>query len=109
MLDYGRAIRVARAARRLSQKGLAELSGLDASYISLLESGRRQPGADAIARLVSALRVPSHLLSLLAAPKAELEAASPEQVPVLGRLLLDLLISGEADDNVSDDRSDRQP
>lgn len=40
---FGVALQKARQEAGLSQEALAELAGLDRSYISLLEQGKRQP------------------------------------------------------------------
>jgi transcriptional regulator with XRE-family HTH domain len=91
-MNYGRAFRVARAARRWSQKELAAAAGLDASYVSLIESEHRVPTLDAVSRLSKALGVPSHLMALLAADADELVGISAAQAGVLGRDLLDVLV-----------------
>jgi transcriptional regulator with XRE-family HTH domain len=48
-----------RTARGLSQEVLAERSGFDRTYLSLLERGRRTPTITAIFRLADALDVPA--------------------------------------------------
>jgi len=50
-------IRRIRRSRGLSQDRLAELSGVDQSSLSLIETGRRTPTIDTLARLADALGV----------------------------------------------------
>lgn len=90
-MNFGRAIRIARAARGLSQKDVAGGTGLTASYISLIEAERRTPSAKAVQRIGQALGVPPHLMALLAADQGDLSALSAEQSATLGRDLLDVL------------------
>ena len=51
----GRNVRRRRDARELTQEMLAEKSGLDPTYISDIERGRRNPGIKNVARLARAL------------------------------------------------------
>jgi transcriptional regulator with XRE-family HTH domain len=51
-----------RRARRLSQESLAERSGLHRTQISLVETGRRQPGIETVVRLAGALEVSTESL-----------------------------------------------
>lgn len=55
MLD--RTLRPLREARGLTQTELAELLGTNASFISLMESGERQPSMQTLARLAEVLGV----------------------------------------------------
>lgn len=94
-MDFGRAIRVIRAARNLPQKVLAERTGLDPSYISLLEKNRRSPSVETIQSLASALDVPPHLLTLMASDVKYLRGLAPDQARDIGRLLLDVVLNLE--------------
>ncbi|HEY8356215.1 MAG TPA: helix-turn-helix transcriptional regulator [Ramlibacter sp.] len=55
-------VRLARAALGISQEELAELSGLDRTYISGVERGVRNPTVKVVGRLASALKIPPHQL-----------------------------------------------
>lgn len=92
-MDYGKAVRLARTARGLSQKGLAARSGLNTSYVSLIETGKRVPGPRAIGKLSKALGVPGYLLALLGADAKDLVGLSPEQAALVGGDLLTVLTS----------------
>lgn len=60
---FGEVIREARKSSHLSQEELAHLSGLDRSYISLLECGHKQPTLLTIFELAKALKTsPSSII-----------------------------------------------
>ncbi|MFT9668506.1 helix-turn-helix domain-containing protein [Streptomyces rhizosphaericola] len=54
----GLAVRAVRLRRGWSQELLSEKSGLDRTYVSGLERGRRNPALLTLARLADALEVP---------------------------------------------------
>lgn len=61
---FGHRLRDARLARGLTQEGLAHLSGLDRTYVSSCEAGRRNATIRTICRLAEALGVdPAVLVS----------------------------------------------
>lgn len=63
---FGVALRKQRNARGLSQQGLALQSGLDRTYISLLERGLRQPTLATLFALATVLQVsPSELIATI--------------------------------------------
>jgi transcriptional regulator with XRE-family HTH domain len=98
-MKYGRAIRLARAARNMSKKELAEKANIDGSYISLIEQDRRVPSVNKIDAIAGALQVPVHLLALLGAEGAQLKNISSQEAEQVGRLLLDLLTKSSTDDD----------
>ena len=51
-------VRRLRAKKNLSQKALAERSGVSVSYVSMLERGQRSPPLETIEKLARALGVP---------------------------------------------------
>lgn len=51
---YGTFLRTVRQSRQLSQRQLAELSGIRQANISAIENGRRMPTADTLNRLLVA-------------------------------------------------------
>ena len=65
-MNYGKALKVARAIAGLQQKELAAKAGLDPSHISLIEKGTRKPSLDTVGRICQALGIPDHLFTLLA-------------------------------------------
>jgi transcriptional regulator with XRE-family HTH domain len=94
-MNFGRAIRTARAARHLTQKALATKSGLDPSYISLLEANERQPSTETLANIAESLQVPVYLLVLLASDRQDLKGISPTEAKALAKQLLSLLTASE--------------
>lgn len=61
---FGANVRSLRLERRLTQAGLAELTGFSTAYISLIETGSGNPRATTLATLAAALRVdPAVLLA----------------------------------------------
>ncbi len=95
-MNYGKAIKVARSIRDMSQRELAKLAELDASYVSLVESGRRTPSMPSLEAMAAALRVPMYLLILMASGPDDLRGVPEEQADALGRQLLDLILASEA-------------
>lgn len=60
---FGRAVRAERIRQGLSQEGLAELAGVDRTYICGLERGRRNPALSTVERIAKALSAePGQLL-----------------------------------------------
>jgi transcriptional regulator with XRE-family HTH domain len=55
--SFGQVIRNLRKERKLSQEKLSDTSGLDRSFISHLERGRKQPSLVTIFQLAKALNV----------------------------------------------------
>jgi len=94
-MKYGHAIRQVRTRRNISQKGLAKRIGMDASFLSMLESGKRKPSTETLESICKELQVPMHLLILLASEKKELRGISPAQASVLGEQLFVLLTAFE--------------
>ena len=54
---YGLAIRQVRGERRISQERLADLAGLDRTYVSGIERGERNPSLTNLLRLATTLQV----------------------------------------------------
>jgi transcriptional regulator with XRE-family HTH domain len=53
--EYGRLLREFRERRRMTQGRLAQAAGYDATYVSRLESGQREPSREAVERLADVL------------------------------------------------------
>lgn len=91
-MDYGRAIRLARTARGLRQADLAHEISRDASLVSLVESGKREPNESMILDVCEALALPRRLLDVLASESDDLAGLPEPDVTALGRDLLNLLV-----------------
>jgi transcriptional regulator with XRE-family HTH domain len=77
-MNVGKAIRLCRTQRGLSQSELAKIAGISVSYLSLLERGKRDPTFSTIEGIASALDVPVSILVFLAANDDELSGLGPE-------------------------------
>jgi transcriptional regulator with XRE-family HTH domain len=94
-MNYGKALRIARAIAGVEQKQLASEAGFDASHISLLEKGARQPSVGAIAKLCRALQIPEPLFNMLAAESADLRGLDEQEFELIGTSLTRFLINRE--------------
>ncbi|WP_437502324.1 helix-turn-helix domain-containing protein [Sorangium sp. So ce1099] len=103
-MNYGKGIRIVRAARGISQKDLAAMAGLNGNYISLIESGSRVPSVEALDSLAKALSVPVYLIALLGSNPEDLKGMSVENAERLGKALLETLIDHEQANGGSDGR-----
>jgi transcriptional regulator with XRE-family HTH domain len=65
-LAYGQALRDLRTERGLSQERLAQLSGLDRTYVSGIERGERNPSLTNLLKLAATLGVPLSELAIRA-------------------------------------------
>lgn len=90
-MNYGKALRIARAIAGLQQQELADLADMNSSHISLIEQGKRKPSAGALGRLCTALQVPTHLFMLLGAEASDLKIAAHGEIQRAGESLAFLL------------------
>ncbi len=95
-MDYGKALRISRAITGLEQKDLATAAGLDASHISLIESGSRKPSVRAIGKLCRALNIPEPLFNMLAAESSDLHGIEEDEFQRIGVYLARFLIRSDA-------------
>ena len=65
----GMKIKEARTGRRMTQQALADASGLDRTYISLVEHGKQNLSIGAVLKIASALDVP--IGDLIVSPSSE--------------------------------------
>jgi transcriptional regulator with XRE-family HTH domain len=91
-MDYGKAVRIARAIGGFQQKELAEIAELDPSHISLIEKGKRKPSVGTIKKIANALQIPEHLMTLLAAEPADLDIKDPQELQRAALSLAELLL-----------------
>ncbi|MCP4547137.1 MAG: helix-turn-helix transcriptional regulator [bacterium] len=95
-MDFSRSIRLARAARGMSQRDLATATELDSSYISLIEAGKRVPSMVVLEKVAEALRIPLYLFVLLGSEPEDLRGAPPEKINELARHLLNAIVETES-------------
>ena len=94
-MSIGKAIRILRAARGLNKTEMADAAGCDASYLSLIEAGKREPKLSTLRQIADGLRVPEHLLHLLASGDEDFAAMPADQRDALARRLLDVVMEPE--------------
>jgi transcriptional regulator with XRE-family HTH domain len=62
---FGKILQEERKAKKISQEKLAKLTGLDRTFISLIENGKRSPSFTTILKICLALEIePSNLFSI---------------------------------------------
>src|SRR5260370_39350148 len=91
-MDYGKALRLARALSGLQQQQLAKVADIDASYISLIEQGKRTPSLKFINRLSRAIGIPPHLFTFLAMEREDTEFLEPTELTSIGESLTKLVL-----------------
>lgn len=90
-MEIGHALKVCRSSRKLSLDEVADRSGLSQSYISMIESGKREPTLSSIEKIAKALAVPTPILMFLAAGKDELQGLDAETSRLLSVAVLDVM------------------
>ena len=91
-MDYGKAVRVARAISGIQQKELADRAGLNSSYVSLIEMGKRKPSLKAVRALSNALELPPDLLTLLGTEAEDLAVADTAEIEEVAKSLVRVLV-----------------
>lgn len=108
-MNIGQAIRLLRVRRAISLAVLGELSGLSPSYLSLLETGKRQPTLDTLDKIASGLGVSTSALILLATPPEDLiEVSDPTKKKLIEALFLLLTELNDTETKVSE-KADQKP
>src|SRR5690242_6733367 len=96
-MNYGKAIRIARSIAGMSQAKLASQSGIDRSYLSLIEGERRKPTLETLRAISDSLKLPFHLLTLLATEKEDAKDINEDQISTLAKELTHLLLEPPKD------------
>jgi len=96
-MDYAKAFRMARAAFGLSQAELATLLKIGPSQVSLIEAGKRQPSHKVIDNLAASLKIPPHLITLLALEPHEIDLEDDSAVAGLAQSLLKLIVNASGE------------
>ena len=94
-MNYGKAIRVARAIAGMEQKQLAAKANLNPSHISLIEKGARRPSTRAITKMCKAMRIPEPLFAMLAAERHDLAGIGEQEFEQIGTHLARFLLRHE--------------
>lgn len=90
-MNIARSIRLTRLARGVSQQDLASATGISQSYLSLLESGRKEPSLAMIRTLAEGLDISEDLIFLSAIEYSELHEDSADVLSLLAEQLLTLI------------------
>lgn len=105
-MNYAKAFRTIRAAKGITQKELAEVLDVDASYVSRIESSDKKdvskdtgrvPSTQVLEKISSSFGVPFYLIALLASEEKDLKGLSKKQADELSTSLLKLLVSVKND------------
>src|SRR5258706_11930144 len=90
-MNIGKAIKLCRTQKNMSQAQLAELADISVSYLSLLERNKRDPNLSTVEKISEALEVPISILLFLAADRDEITEISPELAEKLSLTALKLI------------------
>lgn len=90
-MNLGKAIKLCRTQRDLSQVELASMAGISVSYLSLLERGKRDPTFSTVEEIANALEVPVSILVFLAANDEEVSELGSELREKLSYVALRLI------------------
>jgi len=97
-MNWSKAIKIARAARGVTQKELSKLVDINQSYLSLIESGRRIPSTDVLERIAKVTGFPVPLLTIMASPKEDFDKLGDETRAIMGGWFLNALIGKTLED-----------
>jgi transcriptional regulator with XRE-family HTH domain len=94
-MDIGRIIKKCRQLRNLTLDSLANKTGLSKSYLSLVESGKREVSMKSLQKVARVLNIPMYLLIYLAAENNEVKEMSGALKSKFDKLLLGLIKKNE--------------
>jgi len=86
-MNYGKALRIARAIAGVKQSELARKAKVSHSYISLIEKGARRPSTRVIGKMCRGLHIPEPMFDILAAEKADVKDIGDKEFETLGLYL----------------------
>jgi len=86
-MTLGRAIKIIREAKGLRLNHVARNSGLSLPYLSLIESGEREPSLSALKSIAKVLKVPMDALLAIVQPGEGSLVSSDERVAKLSNTL----------------------
>jgi transcriptional regulator with XRE-family HTH domain len=90
-MNVGKAIKMCRSRRGLSQEKLAQRAECSVSYLSLLENNQRDPTLSTLKKIAIALNVPIGILFFLAADRDDISGMDKDLAGQLARTALELL------------------
>lgn len=107
IMNIGRAIRLCRIQKGISQSELAERANISVSYLSLLERGKRDPNFSTVESISSALNIPLSILVFLSSDEDELTGLTSELKQKLSYTALRLIESSNGQASIHKE-ADRQ-
>lgn len=90
-MNIGHALKVCRSAKDLSLDQVASAAKLSQSYLSMIESGKREPTLASVEKIAKALDIPVPILLFLAAEKDELKGLDADTANRLSVAALELM------------------
>ena len=90
-MNIGKAIKLCRTQRGLSQVELAEKIGISVSYLSLVENGKRDIKISTLANIADTLQVPLPIIVFLSADEKERELLGEGVAAKLADVALSLM------------------
>lgn len=90
-MNLGKAIKLCRTQKRITQSELARKANISVSYLSLLERDKRDPNFSTIESIGAALDVPLSVLIFLASDKERLRSLSSDLAEKLSFVALQLI------------------
>lgn len=90
-MNIGKAIKMCRHQRSLSQAELAKKTGLSISYLSLLERNKRDITISSLKKITESLNIPISILLFLASDKNDLKELDNDIIEKLSKVVLELM------------------
>lgn len=90
-MDIGHALKVCRSAKKFSLEELAGRSGLSQSYLSMIESGKREPTLTSVQKISAAMGIPVTIVLFLASDDEELRGLDAETKSRLSDAVLEVM------------------
>lgn len=90
-MNLGKAIRICRKKKGLTQAELASLSNISVSHLCLLEKDKRDPSLSAVTAISDALKIPISVLVLLASKHEDINELSENQIEELSRNIMGII------------------
>ncbi len=90
-MNLGKAIKLCRVQKNMSQSELAKLADISVSYLSLLERGKRDPSFSTVQKISEAINIPASILIFLATDQNEFSEISQELLEKISYTALKLI------------------
>jgi transcriptional regulator with XRE-family HTH domain len=94
-MNIGKAIKLCRTQRGLTQSEVSDAADISVSYLSLVERGKRDPNWSTVQSVAAALDIPVSMLVFLATDNKEISKINPDLVARLSEMALQLMKAPE--------------